>query len=274
MHTALKQALDVELSKLLSFLWMFTQSNDTMSHDATLVKIIQFVLTDFCSKCYPFFQLKNEHPLWIDRIVPIFLIFGNHSQLLGFQWCDVPTEEHVEFTIGSNTWMRTATTKYRDGLEYDINSRSRLVMEGSSNSTSEENIEHTQEDTVKTLYASIENLNSFIRRHCSASFSSLCSVVSFSVPCVCNTITLSTTTMDCNNVGAYIQTEVRSAEIPLTFQNRLSRMYVFELVAYLYTSLREQEAILETIMKESAGLIPLKDTDRGLRVLAEIDTVV
>lgn len=67
-YGTLKQALGVELPKLPHFLWMFTQSNDTMSHDATLVKSIRFVLTDFCSKCHrgPFFQPKNEHTLWID----------------------------------------------------------------------------------------------------------------------------------------------------------------------------------------------------------------
>lgn len=97
-----------------------------------------------------------------------------------------------------------------------------FVMEGSSNSVYKENIKHTKDDTVKTLHASIENLNSFIRRHTTASFKSLCTVKSFSVQCVCNTITLSTTTMDSNKIGAYIQTEVRSADIPLTFETRSS----------------------------------------------------
>ncbi|KAI8394214.1 uncharacterized protein BYT42DRAFT_620639 [Radiomyces spectabilis] len=74
--------------------------------------------------------------------------------------------------------------------------------------------------------------------------------------------------MDCDNIGAYIHSEVRSADIPLTFEDRTSAMYVFELIVYLYTSLREQETILEQIMKESSGFIPVDDQDRGLCVLA------
>lgn len=40
----------------------------------------------------------------MDRVVPIFQALDDHSQLLGFQWCEVPTEEHAEFTIDPTTW--------------------------------------------------------------------------------------------------------------------------------------------------------------------------
>jgi hypothetical protein len=154
--------------------------------------------------------------------------------------------------------MRTATVKYHDGLGYDMNGYSRLIMEGSSRNITKENIDHTQEDTVKALYSSIEILNAFVRRHAAALFSSLCTVLSFSLQCVCTTITLSTTKMDYTNIGGYIQTEVRHADVPNTFNNRVSWMEVFELVAYLFTSLREQETIMQTIKKENSGLFLLR----------------
>ncbi|KAI9473538.1 MAG: hypothetical protein EXX96DRAFT_309868 [Benjaminiella poitrasii] len=248
--------LKQELPNLPRFLWSFTQSGDITAHDATLTKIIQFVLTDFCSKCYryAYYQPKYERTYWIDRVVPILQCFGDHSQLLGFQWCEIPTDEQVEFIIDPNSWMRTATVKYHDGLGCDMNGYSRLIMEGSSSSITKENIDHTQEDTVKALYSSIEILNAFIRRHAAASFSSLCTVLSFSLQCVCITITLSTTKIDYTNIGGYIQTEVRHADVPNTFNDRVSWMEMFELVAYLFTSLREQE----TIKKKTWGLFLLR----------------
>lgn len=272
-YSMLKQALDVELPSLPHFLWAFAQPDDIMVHDATLVKIVEFILTDFCSECHrnAFYQPKHERTHWIDRVVPIFQCFGDHSQLLGFQWCEIPTEEHVEFTIDPNSWMRTATIKYHDGLGYDINGRGRLVMEALSSSIAKEDAEHTQGDTVKALYASIELLNSFVRRHAAASFSNLCSVVSFSLQCVCTTITLSTMNMDYNNIGGYIQTEVCYTDVPYTFNNRTSWMEAFEVVAYLFTSFREPLTILKTIKKESSGLVLVKDIDRGLRVLVEVN---
>lgn len=202
--------------------------------------------------------------------MPILQCFGDHSQSFGFQWCEIPTEEHVEFTIDPNSWMRTATVKCHDGLDYDMDGHGRLIMEGSSRSITKEDIEHTQGGTVKALYASIEILNSFVRHHAAVSFLSLCSVVSFSLQCICTTITLSTTSMDYNKIGGYIQTEVRYADVPNTFDNRASWMEVFELLAYMFTSLREQQSILETVEKESSGLVHVGDIYRGLHVLAEV----
>ncbi|EIE85694.1 hypothetical protein G6F46_002002 [Rhizopus delemar] len=268
-YLMLKQALETELASLPHFIWTFTQPDNIATDDVLLLKTIQFVLTDFCNKCHrnAFYQPKYERSYWIDRIIPIFQTFGDQSQLLGFQWCEIPTEEHVEFTIDPDTWMRTTPIKYHDGVGYDINGCSRLVMEGSSSSTLKEDVDHTQDDTIKTLYASIEILTSFLRRYATASFSSLCSVVSYSLQCVCTTITLSTTILDPDNVGSYIQKEMRSVDIPLTFNKCHLWMQVFELVAYLFTSLREQEIILEKVMKESSGVIEIKDEERGLHIL-------
>ncbi|KAG2192494.1 hypothetical protein INT47_009693 [Mucor saturninus] len=269
-HNFLKEALDVELPNLPSHLWKFTPPKDIESHDATMVKIIQFLLTDFCSKCYrnPIYQPRTERTFWIDRVVPIFQVFGHHSQLLGFQWCEVSTDEQMEFIIDPDTWMRTAGTKYHDGLGYDLDFQSRLIMEGSSKSTAREDIEHTQEDTIKNLHFSIEILNSFIRRNSTASYSSLCSVVVFSIQCVCKTITLTETKLDNCNIGSYTQKEVRSSTIPVTFNNRASWVHVFELISYLHKSLLEQQSLFEKIGKGSAGLIPVDDADRGLNVLS------
>ncbi|CEP13584.1 hypothetical protein [Parasitella parasitica] len=144
-------------------------------------------------------------------------------------------------------------------------------MEGSSSSITKKNIHHTLEYTVKALYSSIEILNAFVRRHAAASTSSLCTVLSFSLQCLCTTITLSTTKMDHTNIGSYIQSKVRHADVPNTFNDRETWMEVFERVAYQFTSLREQETIMQTIKKENSGIVLVKDTDRALHVLEEIN---
>lgn len=63
-------------------------------------------------------------------------------------------------------------------------------------------------------------------------------------------------------------------DIPLTFHNCHLWMQVFELAAYLFASLREQEVILENVMKESSGVIEIRDEDRAMHILNEIiDTI-
>ncbi|KAG1169978.1 hypothetical protein G6F35_017261 [Rhizopus arrhizus] len=124
-------------------------------------------------------------------------------------------------------------------------------MEGSSRYIDKENVQHSQDDTIKIIHASLELLDSLIRRHLSASFSSLCLIKSFSVQCVCTSITLSTTSLDPEDPGAYIHTHVRSADIPLNYDSRASWTAIFELLAYLFTCLKEQKLVLETVTKES-----------------------
>ncbi|KAI9007857.1 hypothetical protein CLU79DRAFT_829619 [Phycomyces nitens] len=256
-YKLLIQAMDVPLSTLPHFLWTFQIEDNTNSDDLTFVNIIRCILTDFYSKCQrnPHFQPKHERTFWVDRVVPIFQALGDHSQLLGFQWCEVPTEEHTEFTIDPTT----VPIKFHDGLGYDMNNCNKLVMEGSSR----ENIQHSQDDSIKILHTSIELLDSLIQRHFSASFSCLCLIKSFSVQCVCTTITLSTTSLDPKDAGAYTHAHVRSATIPVNYDSRASWTAVFELLAYLFTCLKEQKLVLETVTKESTGLLPVADNDRA-----------
>ncbi|CAO3699860.1 unnamed protein product [Rhizopus stolonifer] len=92
-YSMLKQALDAKLLNLPYFLWIFTQPDDNAVHHETLAKIVQFVLTNFCSKCHrnAFYQSKYERTHWIDRVVPILQCFSGHS----FQWCEVPDDERA-----------------------------------------------------------------------------------------------------------------------------------------------------------------------------------
>ncbi|ORE08081.1 hypothetical protein BCV72DRAFT_225562 [Rhizopus microsporus var. microsporus] len=272
-HKLLVKAMDVPLPTLPRFLWAFEIEANTNDDDLVFVNILRCILTDFYSKCQrnPQYQPKYERTFWVDRVVPIFQALGDHSQLLGFQWCEVPTEEHAEFTIDPTTWKPGVSNKFHDGLGYDNNNCNKLIMEGSSGYIDKENVQRSQDDTIKIIHASIELLDSLIRRHLSASFSSLCLINSFSVQCVCTSITLSTTSLDPEDPGAYIHTQVRSADIPLNYDSRVSWTAIFELLAYLFTCLKEQKLVLETVTKESTGLLPVTDGDRGMNVLPEID---
>ncbi|KAG1034081.1 hypothetical protein G6F43_013464 [Rhizopus delemar] len=273
--TALKllaKAMYVPLPTLPHFLWTFEVEANTNSDDLIFVNVIRCILTDFYSKCQrnSQYQPKYERTFWVDRIVPIFQALGDDSQLLGFQWCEVPTEEHAEFTIDPTTWKAGVSNKFHDGLGYDNNNCNKLIMEGSSRYIDKENVQHSQDDTIKIIHASIELLDSLIRRHLSASFSSLCLIKSFSVQCVCTSINLPTTSLDPEDPGAYIHTHVRSADIPLNYDSRVSWTAIFELLAYLFTCLKEQKLVLETVTKESTGFLSVADDDRGIYILPEI----
>ena len=85
-----------------------------------------------------------------------------------------------------------------------------------------------------------------------------------------NHYSLSITVLDPDNVGSYIQIEMRSVDIPVDFNNHHLWTQVSVLVTYLFASLREQEVTLENVMNESTGITEVKDEDRGLHRLNEI----
>ncbi|KAI9004577.1 hypothetical protein CLU79DRAFT_852746 [Phycomyces nitens] len=49
-------------------------------------------------------------------VTPIFQTFGDQSQFLGFQWCEVPTKEHVGLAIDPDTRVQTTPIKYYVGV--------------------------------------------------------------------------------------------------------------------------------------------------------------
>ncbi|KAI9020036.1 hypothetical protein CLU79DRAFT_704409, partial [Phycomyces nitens] len=247
--------------------------DNTSSDDLIFVNIIRCILTDFYSKCQrnPQYQPKYERTFWVDRAALIFQVLGDHSQLLGFQWCEVPTEEHTEFTIDPTTWKRSVFNKFYEGLGYDNNNCNKLIMEGSNRYIDRENVQHLQDDSIKIIHTSIEPLDSLVRRHLSASFSSLCLMKSSSVQCVCTSITFYTTSLGFEDPGAYTRTHVRSANIALNYDSRVSWTAVFELLAYMFTCLKEQNLVLKTVTEESTGLPPVANDDRGMNILLGID---
>jgi hypothetical protein len=112
------------------FLWSFDGSA-AEGLELKLLQTARFILTDFASKCNrdPAFIPKSERTFWIDRIVPLFQIFGDQTSYLGFEWCEIEPNDYKIYTIDSLTWMRTSKRGV-DGLGYNKSKIGQIVMEG------------------------------------------------------------------------------------------------------------------------------------------------
>ncbi|KAI9032505.1 hypothetical protein CLU79DRAFT_680166, partial [Phycomyces nitens] len=77
-------------NELLQFIWSYKCPDKTDENEQSLIRTMQFVLTDFCSKCNrksSVITLANsERTFWVDRIVPLFQSFGDQTGLLTYQW--------------------------------------------------------------------------------------------------------------------------------------------------------------------------------------------
>ncbi|KAG0172095.1 hypothetical protein DFQ30_011214 [Apophysomyces sp. BC1015] len=210
-------ALDKSVLSLSAFLW--TYKVEAEMDEEQLIKIMQFVLTDWAGKCNRplIYRPKSERNFWIDRSIPIFQSIGDQTSLVGFEWCKTNPTSHTESAMQQDSW-KCGPLRNVDGLERNEHGAEIIVMEGSSGQTNED-IAHTTDDTLQNIHGSICTL--------------------------CST----TATLDSRHPGQYTHQECRTAEIPLDHSQRLDWLKVFELVAYLVTMLREQILVVLPIAK-------------------------
>ncbi|KAI8644699.1 hypothetical protein BD408DRAFT_320870, partial [Parasitella parasitica] len=113
------------------WLWKYEYPSNIDPHERELIQVIQFVLTDFASKCNILGMNGStnlERTFWIDRVVPLFQIFGDQTGLLSYKWCEVFSQKYAEISADISN-CKPGNARYVDGMGYDIHDEERLVME-------------------------------------------------------------------------------------------------------------------------------------------------
>ncbi|KAI8874701.1 hypothetical protein K501DRAFT_315398, partial [Backusella circina FSU 941] len=236
--------------------WIWTQTNEdiaNISHEYQLLQASKFILTTFADNCTQKKQQKtnSERTYWIRHIVHIFQSFANQTGYLQFNWCKSQTKQHALVEINLNNWTKP-TARFCDGLGFDWLGKERLSMEGSSGQH-EEKIDHTISDTAKQISNTISILKGFTMANMDASFETLRQVKIFGVQATERTIALTETSYD-EESTKYLYKVVRTARIPIEYEERYNWLRVFELLAYLLVELKEQVRIHETLSKEQTSI--------------------
>lgn len=65
---------------------------------------------------------------YIDRVVPLFQIFGDQTGRLSYKWREAFSQKYAEINA-DNINCKPANARYVDGMGYDKNNEERLVME-------------------------------------------------------------------------------------------------------------------------------------------------
>ncbi|GAN01524.1 hypothetical protein MAM1_0008d00957 [Mucor ambiguus] len=236
--------------------WIWTQTNEdiaNISHEYQLLQTSKFILTTFADNCTQKKQQKtnSERTYWIRHIVHIFQSFANQTGYLQFNWCESQTKQHALAEINLNNWIKP-TSRFCDGLGFDWLDKERLSMEGSSGQH-EEKIDHTISDTAKQISNTISTLKGFTMANMDASFETLRQVKIFGLQAIERTITLTETSYD-EESTKYLYKVIRTARIPIEYEERYDWLRVFELLAYLLVELKEQVHIHETLNKEQTSI--------------------
>ncbi|KAG1471575.1 hypothetical protein G6F56_002049 [Rhizopus delemar] len=147
-----------------------------------------------------------------------------------------------------------------NGLGYNPYHEDLFVLEASSGQDKED-IPHTKDDTLKNVHSSISPLNALVRKFQDGQFSTATNLRTFSVQSVCSTIILCSTRFDPDNIGGYIHEELRSVDIPMTYNDRYKWLKVFELVAKLVGMLRKQTMVHQQLYNEYTGAVPVDEME-------------
>lgn len=253
----------------LLFLWSFDGSA-AEGLELKLLQTARFILTDFASKCNrdPAFVPKGERTFWIDRIVPLFQIFGDQTSYLGFEWCEAEPNDYKTYTIDSLTWMRTSKRSV-DGLGYNKSKIDQIVMEGSSGLQNEV-VDHVINDTLKNIHSTMCMIDRVVRENMNINFSTVTQVETVCVQSSGKYLTLSTTSLDEANPGKYVHIQRRHASIPITFEDRYEWIVLFELLSFLLILLEKQDKVKEIMIKERNRLVTV-DPEKTVGKLLSYD---
>lgn len=243
-----------------SFLWKFDAANRGLSEEETqLISVMQFVLTDFSSKCHrnAVFNSKSERTFWVDRVAPVFQHLADQTGLLGFEWCETAAVDSNETSISSLTWRPSNSVQYLDGRGYDNEGRSWMAMEASSGQHKE------------NAYNAIALVKAIVKRHQHSRFTTMTRFLAFTVQSVRRTLTLTTTQLDPEQPGRYIIQQRRVADVPTSFSQRLDWLKVFEMLAFLLKAMGKQAEVLEELARECSGEQEILPTDCTNSVLSD-----
>lgn len=201
---------------------------------------------------------NSERTFWVDRVVPLFQIFGDQTGLLNYQWCEVFSRKHAENTMNIKN-CTSGKARFVDGMGDDVYNEERVVMESSSGAI-KENIRHTVDDTVKQVHSTIAILNSDIRHHMNAISHTMTKTSAFGIHLVRTTMTLSATRLN-NDCKSYSHEQIQSCEIPTSYEQRTKWLRTFDLMAKLMELLRNQKAVSDLLEVEQDGAVKIGEND-------------
>ncbi|KAG1471357.1 hypothetical protein G6F56_002170 [Rhizopus delemar] len=193
------------------------------------------------------FNKIHERNFWAEYVIPLFKHFCIMNEGLIFSWLviNLLIEICLQYTNIVNI------TRRKDGFEV-------IIME-SSGPYSIEHIDHSIEDTWKLITLTTNSLRNEILKYQDASIETAKSLTAFGIQCICDKIALIKTSLFSPTKRQVV--ELRSANIPVTWDSRMNLMSVVELLAILQNEYDLQKNSLKKLRRENNFLDPVDEKE-------------
>lgn len=150
--------------------------------------------------------------------------------------------------------------KYADALGRNTVSSNEEVFVECSSGFDKEITCHSLDDTLKLLTCCSNSLLHIMKLNKRASIETMMKKCTFGIQVIKNTITLTKLTL--SKSGKWRLVELRSANVPASWELRSNWNVIFEMLAIIFIQLTEQRKLDKLILGENCGLkqLPSKST--------------
>ncbi|KAI8147861.1 hypothetical protein BJV82DRAFT_664207 [Fennellomyces sp. T-0311] len=235
---------------------LWSQSVDCSNSATMFVKVVKYVMTGFHllshSAVYP--VTDHERTFFVEYVIPGLMAISKMSDSFDFFWCEYEMQSVKEMDMvdkGFNL-MKTqrryidALAKMTTGSEMEV-----VVVEASSGPVGEK-VVHTIEDTLKIMECTTASLSAIAAKYRHASITTLKKLRVYSVHLIKNKMTLSYTSL--NDAYSWRRMDLRTAEIPTKWLDRIDMIRYFELLATLLDGIQTAVTIERQLRDENVGV--------------------
>ncbi|KAG0778951.1 hypothetical protein G6F22_010924 [Rhizopus arrhizus] len=203
----------------------------------------------------PMHVVNHERSFFCESILPGLLALSKMIKFIEFKWCEAKYKATKQLYLkdGNYDGRSTPPAKYIDalGILKTHNNMEMVVVESASGMV-EEHTTHSLEDSVKILECNVAALREEACHYENASLETFRKLGAYGVQIIKTQVTLSKTMIHDKNRWKSI--EMRSAQIPRTWDDRLLILKYLELLGTLYIELLHAQEVESKLLEERVNV--------------------
>ncbi|ORX60499.1 hypothetical protein DM01DRAFT_1317064 [Hesseltinella vesiculosa] len=253
----LREVLNLDEADFVENLWNL-KIDSTHANSQEFATVLKYSMTDLHLNCRAPPNLDNhERTAFVEHVIPSIKALAKVTNLLKMSWCEKDLAANKMILMSAANYItKNASVKKMDALGISQNSSTAmesLLVESSSGLHSEA-VAHTLDDTIKLVECSIMALKNEAASRKDCDWEIFKNTPAFTIHVICDQITLSKTTFLDSSRWAHVQ--LRSSQIPASWNKRILYFKFAELLATLYLSLKEMDRLSARLDESMVGLIP------------------
>ncbi|KAI7853074.1 hypothetical protein BDC45DRAFT_175528 [Circinella umbellata] len=248
---------DICYNDFLDQLWSWKPKQDVCELGKAFQLICKHVLSTFhlVHRSMPMYIMNHERTFFCENIIPGLLSLSKTLQFIEFKWCEAEykSTKSLYLNTGDYDGRATDTAKNIDALGYlKTQNNIELVVVESSSGMIKENTTHTIEDTIKTLECNVAALRKEASHYNNATLETFKKLSTYGIQVIKTNVVLSKTSMVNKDKWKHVQ--IRNAQIPTTWNDRLLLLEYLELLATLYIDLVYSQEVQKKLVQERVNV--------------------